>query len=130
MAPLYRSGADAFEENTADQRVAPYNLRKSTRTDIPTKNFVPLFLSDPSGEPDSSEYIAPLLKKRKASLSSRILASVCAAAAAAALVALFSSDAARDTVVNFKASMAAVFPAPSSAAQSDPKQLIALQQDP
>jgi hypothetical protein len=48
------------------------------------------------------------------------------------LVALFSSDAARDTVVNVKASMAAVLPAPSSAAQSDPKQLTALvrQKDP
>ena len=135
MAPQYRSGdpdVDAFEENTADQRAAHYNLRRSARTDSYLENSVPLFLSDPDGEPDSNEYITPLRKERKASLSSRILAVVCAAAAAVVLVALFSSDAARDTVVNVKASMAAVLPAPSSAAQSDPKQLAALvrQKDP
>ena len=135
MAPQYRSGdpdVDAFEENTADQRAAPYNLRRSARTDSYLENSVPLFLSDPDGEPDSNEYITHLRKERKASLSSRILAVVCAAAAAVVLVALFSSDAARDTVVNVKASMAAVLPAPSSAAQSDPKQLTALvrQKDP
>ena len=135
MAPQYRSGdpdVDAFEENTADQRAAPYNLRRSARTDFYPENSVPLFLSDPDGEPDSNEYITPLRKKRKASLSSRILAVVCAAAAAVVLVALFSSDAARDTVVNVKASMAAVLPAPSAAAQSDPTQLTALvrQKDP
>ena len=135
MAPQHRSGdpdVDAFEENTADQRAAPYDLRRSARTDPYRESSVPLFLSDPDGEPDSSEYVTPLRKKRKASLSSRILAVVCAAAAVVVLVALFSSDAARDTVVSVKASMAAVLPAPSSAAQSDPKQLTALvrQRDP
>jgi hypothetical protein len=135
MAPQYRSGdpdVDAFEENTADQRAAPYDLRRPVRPDLYLKNSVPLFLSDPDGEPDSSEYIAPLQKKPKSSLSSRILAGVCAAAAAVVLVALFSSDAARNTVVNVEASMAAVPPAPSSAAQSDLKQLTALvrQKDP
>jgi hypothetical protein len=129
MAPQHSSGdadVDPFEENTADQRAAPYNLRRSARTDLHRENSVPLFLSDPDGEPDASEYITPLLKKRKASLSSRILAGVCAAAAAVVLVALLSSDAAWDTVVNVKASMAAVLPAPSSAAQSDLNQLTAL----
>lgn len=135
MAPQYRSGdpdVDAFEENTADQGAASYNLRRPVRPDLYLKNSVPLFLSDPDGEPDSSEYVTPLRKERKASLSSRILAGVCAAAAAVVLVALFSSDAAQNTVVNVKASMAAVLPAPSSAAQSDPKQLAALvrQRDP
>src|SRR6185295_14001077 len=72
------------------------------------------------GEPDPSEYITLLLKKRRASISSRILAGVCAAAAVAILVAFFSSDATRDTV---RASRAAVFPAPSVAANSDPSQL-------
>jgi hypothetical protein len=134
-APEYRSGdpdVDAFEENTADQRATSYNLRRSARSDLYLQNSVPLFLSDPDGEPESSEYVTPLRKKRKASLSSRILACVCAAAAAVVLVALFSSDAARDAVLNVKASMAAVLPAPSSAAPSDPKQLIALvrQKDP
>jgi hypothetical protein len=139
-APQYRSGdpdVDAFEENTTE--ATPYNLRRSARSDLYLQNSVPLFLSDPDGEPASSEYVTPLRKKRKVSLSSRILACVCAAAAAVVLVALFSSDGARDTVVNVKASMAAVLPAPSSAApsdlsaaQSDLKQLTALvrQKDP
>ncbi len=128
-APLYRPGepdVDVFNENTADHRVAPYKLRQSGRTDIYSKNSVPLFLSDDNGEPDPGEYTAPLMKKRRrASISSKILAVVCAAAAAAILVALFSSDATRGILVNVKASMAAIFPAPSVAAQSDPSYLTA-----
>ena len=135
QAHQYRSGdpnVDAFDENTADHRVAPYKLRRSARTDLYLENSVPLFLSDCNGEPDPSEYITPLLKKRRASISSRVLAGVCAAAAVVILVALFSSDATRDVAVNVRASMAAVFPAPSAAAQSDPSQLTALdrQNDP
>jgi hypothetical protein len=127
QAPLYRSGEpdfDGFNENTADHGVAPYELRQSGRTDIYSNNSVPLFLSDYNGEPDPSEYIVPVIKKRRrASISSKILAVVYAAAAAAILVALFSSNAAQNTLVNVKASMAAVFPAPSIAAQSDPSYL-------
>ena len=135
QAPQYRSGdpnVDAFDKNTADHRVAPYKLRRSARTDLYLENSVPLFLSDCNGEPDPSEYITPLLKKRRGSISSRVLAVACAVAAGAILVALFSSDATRDIVVNVRASMAAIFPAPSAAAQSDPSQLTALdrQNDP
>jgi hypothetical protein len=129
QAPLHRSGepdVDLFNENTAEHRAAPYKLRQSGRTNIYSNNSVPLFLSDNDGEPDPSEYIAPLMKKRRrASISSRILAVVCAAAVAAILVALFSSDATRDNLANVKASMAAIFPAPSAAAQSDPSYLTA-----
>ena len=135
QALQYRSGdpnVDAFDENTADHRVAPYKLRRSARTDLYLENSVPLFLSDCNGEPDPSEYVTPLLKKRSGSISLRVLAGVCAAAAVAILVVLFSSDATRDIVVNVRASMAAVFSAPSAAAQSDPSQLTALdrQNDP
>ncbi len=131
--PLSRPGepdvdmfdVNLFNENIADQRVAPYKLRQSDPTDI-YSNSVPLFLSDENGEPDPGEYTAPLIKKRRrASISSKILAVVCAAAAAAILIALFSSDATQNTFVNVKASMAAIFPAPSVAAQSDPSYLIA-----
>ena len=125
---LYRPGdadVDGFDENTDDHRVAPYKLRQSVQTDVFSKNSVPLFLSDNDGEPDPNEYIVSLIKKRRASISSKILAAVCAAAAAAILVALFSSDAARNTAVNVKAAMAAVFPALSAAAQSDPSYLSA-----
>ncbi len=128
QAPQYRSGnpdVDLFDENTADHRVAPYKLRQSAQTDIYPGNSVPLFLSDDDGELDPSEFVTPLLKKRRASLSSRVLAGVCAAAAVAILVALFSSNASRDIVVNVKASMAAGFPALSAAARSDPSRLTA-----
>lgn len=129
QAPLYRPGepdVDLFNENSADHRVAPYKLRQSGRTDIYSKNSVPLFFSDNDREPDPGEYIAPLMKKRRrTSISSKILAVVCAAAAAAILVALFSSDATRDNLVNVKASMAAIFPPLSAAAQSDRSSLTA-----
>jgi hypothetical protein len=128
-APLYRSDepdVDMFNGNLADHRATPYELRPSGRTDIYSRNSVPRFLSDDEGEPDSGEYIAPpVRKRRRASISSKILAVVCAAAAAAILVALFSSDATYDTLVNVKASMAAVFPAPSAAAQPGPSHLSA-----
>jgi hypothetical protein len=135
QAPLYRSiepDVDLFNENTADHedtanhRVRTYKLRKSGRPDFYSKNSVPLFLSDHDSEPDPGEYVAPVMKKRRrASFSSRILAVVCAAAAAAILVAFFSSDATRDNFLNVKAAMAAVFPAPSAATQSDRSYLTA-----
>jgi hypothetical protein len=117
---------DMFDFNVFNEkRVAPYKLRQSDGTDIYSEDSVPLFLSDENGEPDPGEYTAPLIKKRRrASISSKILAVVCAAAAAATLIALFSSDSTQNTLVNVKASMAGIFPAPSVAAQSDPSYLI------
>src|SRR5436189_5470666 len=96
---------DTFFENPAGRRIAPY--RVPARTDTYPEESVPLFLSDQNGEPDPSEYLNPMRKKRKASISSLILVSVLAAAAAAVLFALFSSDATRDIAANFKASIAA-----------------------
>jgi hypothetical protein len=119
------SDFDAFDENIADHQRAPYELRQLVRTGIHPENSVPLFLSDYDGEPDPSEYIHPLRRKRRSSISSRVLAGVCAAAATAILFALFSSDATRDLLVEAEASIAAVFPAPSAAAQPDPSQLTA-----
>jgi len=135
QARQYRLGdikVDAFDKNTAEHRVARGKLRRSAQTDLYPEDSVPLFISDSNGEPDPSEYITSLLNKRRASISIRILAGVCAAATVAILVALFSSDATRDTVVNVRASMAAVFSAPSVAANSDPSQLTSLdrQNDP
>jgi hypothetical protein len=124
QAPPYRLGpeVDWFDEDTADRRTAAQNSRQSGQTDIYPGNSVPLFLSDDDGEIDPREYVTPLLRKRRASLSSRILAGVCATAAVAVLVAFFSSDASRNMIVNGKGSMASVFPALSAAAQSDPSQ--------
>ena len=81
---------DGFEEATTGHQVPPYELRESAASDRYPDDFVPLFRSDYHGEPDPSEYINPLRSKQRASLSSRILAGVCAAAAAAILVALLS----------------------------------------
>jgi TPR repeat protein len=115
QAPQYRLGqpdVDPFDENTADHGVARYRLRRSARTDY-------------HGEPDPSEYITPLRKDRRLSVSSRILAGVLASAAIAILVALFSSDAARDIIASAKASSIAVFSAASAAVQPNPTQLTA-----
>ena len=128
QAPQYRLGQpdlDTFDENTADHRVARYRLRKSARTDAYTEGSVPLFLSDYDGEPDPSEYVPALRKDRRPSISSRILAGVVATAAIAVLVALFSSDAARDIIANAKASTTAVLSAASAAVQPNPTQLTA-----
>jgi len=123
QASQYRLGhldVDPFDENTANRRMAPHRLPADA---YPEEESVPLFLSDYNREPDPSEYLNPLRKKRRASISSLILAAVLAAAASAVLFALISADATRAIVVNVKASIAAVLPAPSVAAQSDLSQL-------
>jgi hypothetical protein len=123
--PRYRSydpDIDRYDENLTDRRVAPYRFGQSARTDYP-EDSVPLFLSD--GEPDPSEYMPALRKDRRPSVSSRILAGVVATAAIAVLVALFSSDAARDIIANAKASSTAVLSAASAAVQPNPTQLTA-----
>jgi hypothetical protein len=128
QAPQYRldrPDVDPFDENTADHRVARYRLRKSTRTDAYPEDSVPLFLSDYDGEPDPREYMPALRKGRGSYISSRILAGVVATAAIAVLVALFSSDAARDLIANAKPSSTAVLSAASAAVQPNPNQLTA-----
>jgi len=128
QAPQYgldRPDVDPFDENTADHRVARYRLRKSARTDAYPEDSVPLFLSDYDGEPDPREYMPALRKGRGSYISSRILAGVVATAAIAVLVALFSSDAARDIIANAKPSSTAVLSAASAAVQPNPNQLTA-----
>ncbi len=122
QTPRYRS-YDTDIDIHDKRRVAPYKFAQSARTDSHPEEPVPLFLSDYDGEPDPSEYMAPLRKDRRLSVSSRILAGVLATAAVAIGFAMFSSDATRDIVVNAKASIAAALPAPYAAAQPDPAQL-------
>src|ERR1700730_5643462 len=113
----YDPDIDGYDENVADHhRVAPSRFGQSARTDY-REDSVPLFLSDYDGEPDPSEYMAPVRKNRGSYISSRILAAVSASAALAILVALFSSDAARDIIANAKASGPAVLSAASAAVQ-------------
>lgn len=88
------------------------------------RESVPLFLSDPDSEPDPSEFDLPL-KTRRSSVSFKLLMGVLACSGVAVLFALFTSDATRDIIGNAKASIAAVLPAPSNAAQPETTQLTA-----
>src|SRR5258706_10768732 len=128
QTPRYRSydyDADTRDKSLIDRQVAPYKFGQAARTDSHPEEPVPLFLSDYDGEPDPSEYMAPLRKDRRLSVSSRILAGVLATAAVGILFAMFSSDATRDIIVNAKASIAASLPAPYAAAKPDSAQLTA-----
>ena len=110
------------DEDNDRTRIAPYAFGRSARADH-SRDSRPLFLSDPNGDPYPEEYINPLQLRRKWSISSRLLMATVVAAALAALYAFFASDASRDIVVNAKASIAAVMPGPSAAAQPDSTQL-------
>ena len=116
---------DRYDETLTDRRLAPYRFGQSARTDSHREDPVPLFLSDYDGEPDPNEYMTPLRKGRRLSVSSRILLGVLATAAMGVLFALFSSDATRDIIINAKASITAAVSAPSAAAQPDSSQLTA-----
>ena len=128
QTPRYRSydpDIKPYDENPIGHRVAPYEFGQSARTAHP-ENSVPLFLSDyDDDEPDPSEYITPVQNGRGSYISSRILAGVSATAAMAILVAVFSSDAARDIIANAKDSSTAVLSAASAAVQPNPTQLTA-----
>ena len=114
--------SDSYREDNDRTRIAPYAFGRSARADH-WRDSRPLFLSDPNGDPYPEEYINPLQLRRKWSISSRLLMATVVAAALAALYAFFASDASRDIVVNAKASIAAVMPGPSAAAQPDSTQL-------
>ena len=119
QAYQYRAGhldIDPFDENAAAYRLENHALQIQASPDVFPDRSVPLFLSDPDGEPDPRIYVAPLRRKRAASISSRLLAAVIAASAAAALFAMLSSDAMRKNIVNLEASIAAALPIPSAAA--------------
>ncbi len=127
QTPRYRSydtDVDIPDKTPIDRRVAPYRFGQSPRADFHPEEPVPLFLSDYDGEPDPSEYMAPLRARRR-SLSTRILAGVLATAAVAVVFAMFSADVTHDIIVNAKASIAAALPAPYAAAKPDSAQLTA-----
>jgi hypothetical protein len=117
------SDFETFDEDITGDHVALYKLGRSAKTDYPPHEPVPLFLSGYDDEPDPREFINPL-RKRRPSVSSRILASVLVASVVAILFALFSSDDMRNMVVDAKVSIASILPAPSSA-QPDSVQLTA-----
>lgn len=118
----YRSGYadDPFDFDESDRRVANAGLQILSRSDALPDASVPSFLSEPLEEAD---YVAPLRRKRKVSISSRLLIAVVAASAVAAPLSMLSSETTRSEFLNLKASMAAVLPFPSAAARSDAPQL-------
>ena len=128
QTPRYRAydpDIEPYDEKLTGHRAAPYKFGQSARTAHP-ENSVPLFLSDyDDDEPDPSEFITTVQKGRGSYISSRILAGVSATAAVAILVAVFSSDAARDIIANTKNSSTAVLSAASAAVQPNPAQLTA-----
>ena len=111
---------DGYDDETRDYPVGSYKFGRSAKD-----HSVPLFLSDPEGEPEPDEFAIPLRNSRRLWISSKILASVLVAAAVAILFALFSSDDMRNIAINAKASFSAVLPGPSVAAQPDAVQLTA-----
>jgi hypothetical protein len=116
----YDPDIETYDDETRDHPVGSYKFGRSA-----DDHSMPLFLSDPDGEPDPEEFAVPLRSSRRLSISSKILASVLVAAAVAILFALFSSDDMRNVAIEAKASFAAVLPGPSVAAQPDTVQLTA-----
>jgi TPR repeat protein len=120
----YRS--DQSDPNNEDaQRPRRYAFGRTANTDY---DEVPLFLSDPDGDPDPEEYSNGLQPQRRFSLSFKLLMTASAAACVAVLFAWFTSDATRDVMLSAKASIATVLPIPSTAAQAEagqPAQLTA-----
>ena len=119
----YEPDIDGLEEDIASNglRPRPYAFGRSAQTDYQSNDSVPLFLSDPDGEPDPAEfeYDTSIREPRRFSISTKILMATVAASAVAVVCAWFSSDATRDMLISAKASIAAVLPVPSAAAQPD-----------
>jgi hypothetical protein len=115
----YRS--DQSDLNNEDnQRLRRYAFGRTANTDY--GDSVPLFLSDPDGEPDPEEYSDGLQPQRRFSLSFKLLMTASAAACVAVLFAWFTSDATRDVMMSAKASITTVLPIPSTAAQAEASQ--------
>ena len=103
---------DIDNEDLTDRHAKGYRFGSSNR---PGQGIsVPLYISDSEGEPDPSEYqhMTPLRRRRRASVSSWMLAGVLAIAAMAVVTAVvfagFSSDALRDIAISAKAGVAVI----------------------
>jgi hypothetical protein len=115
----YRSDQSDLN-NVITERPRRYAFGRTANTD--DGDSVPLFLSDPDGEPDPEEYTNGLQPQRRFSLSFKLLMTSAAAACVAVLFAWFTSDATRDVMISAKASIATVLPIPSTAAQAEASQ--------
>jgi hypothetical protein len=115
----YRSEQIDLNNDDLGERPRRYAFGRSANTDY--GDSVPLFLSDPDGEPDPEEY-NPLEPQRRLSLSFKLLMTASGAACVAVLFAWFTSDATRDVMMSAKASISTVLPIPSTAAQAEASQ--------
>jgi hypothetical protein len=119
----YEPGTDDLEHDITGTSLRPrgYAFGRSAPSEYQSDDSVPLFLSDPEGEPDPAEfdYQQQLREPRRFSIASKILMATLAASAVAVGCAWYSSDATREVLISAKASIATVLPVPSAAAQSD-----------
>ena len=124
----YEPGSDDLEHDITGTSLRPrgYAFGRSAASEYQSDDSVPLFLSDPEGEPDPAEfdYEQQFREPKRFSIASKILMASLAASAVAVGFAWYSSDATREVLISAKASIATVLPVPSAAAQSDaPTQL-------
>src|ERR1700759_1316485 len=95
---------DQSDLNNEDiQRPRRYAFGRTANVD--DGESVPLFLSDPDGEPDPEEYSNGLQPQRRLSLSFKLLMTASAAACVAVLFAWVTSYATRDVLLCAQASI-------------------------
>ena len=111
--PDFDSHNDSYSQDyRVPSRKTSYAYGRPTRDDH--GDSVPLFLSDPDGEPDPSEYDYDFedaeAPPRRMSVSLKVLMAVVAAAGVAMMFAMATSDATRDVIVSAKASISGMRP--------------------
>ena len=124
----YEPDFDGYEQDSDDNnlRPRPYAFgRTAPQNNYQDDESVPLFLSDPDGDPDPADfdYDEPLRTRRRFSIASIILMTTVAASAVAVMFAWFSSDATRDMLVSAKASIASVLPVANAQPDAPTQQL-------
>lgn len=87
--PSNESSAFDFKQAASHPQTASFIRARAARADLSQDDPVPLFLSDPLGAPDPSEYAPVELRSR---IVPRVLAAVLLVSTLAVLVTLFQSD--------------------------------------
>jgi hypothetical protein len=95
--------ATEYDYATTDPQAMPYGLARAEQVEPSQHDPIPLFLSDPEGQPDPGEFALPAARTR--GIAAQLVAGVLAAGAIAVLITLFHSDVSRLFVANAKALM-------------------------